>query len=111
MNKFLALVCMTLLLQGCAVQYGPDNSFGAQASRDVKTAMAHSLCPYGEEKQDIEVRSRIEISKDSNSYYRDNSVQKYEEYSGRTRAKCLTKPVPVVNTPVPMAVPAPAKKK
>lgn len=91
---FLILTFIAVLLQGCAVQLSADNSFGAQAARDVKTAMAHSMCPYGEEKQDIEVRSRVEISKDYNSQYRDNSVQKYEEYAGRTRAKCLPKPVP-----------------
>lgn len=98
MKKFISLVLVfaAMLSQGCATQIGYDNSFTAQASRDVKSAMSAELCPWGEDKSDIEVRSRVDVSKDYNSKYFGNSVQKFEEHSGRKRVKCLPKPVPAI---------------
>ena len=107
MNKLLTLVCMTLLLQGCASSLvGADNSFGAQASRHVKQTLSYDMCPYGTKSSRAQAASRTEVSKESSAQYRD-SVDVYEEFRGRRTDECLSKPA---SAPAPAALPA-AKKK
>jgi hypothetical protein len=84
-----------LLLQGCVTTVGidTDNSFGARASRGVRAAMTHEMCPHGASKSTATVGSRIQISSDSAARYREDVVQVREEYSGQRTDNCAPAPV------------------